>query len=92
MAMAFRYFESFVSKGLKFCNLNEAICEDFRSYLWSRPVISFREKPITRNTAANYFAKFRSALKEVSVRDYSQKIFIYAAFGGQAPNSHAELL
>jgi integrase len=64
MAMAFRYFESFVSKGLKFCDLNETICEGFRSYLLSSPGISFREKPITRNTAANYFAKFRSALKE----------------------------
>ena len=28
------------------------------------PGISFRNKPITRNTAANYFAKFPSALKE----------------------------
>ena len=56
MAMAFHYFESFVSKGLKLCYLNEAICEGFRSYLWSRSVISFRDKPITRNTAANYAA------------------------------------
>jgi len=64
MGMAFRYFESFISNGLKTCDLNESICEGFRSYLLSRPGISLREKPITRNTASNYFAKFRSALKE----------------------------
>ncbi|WP_367187134.1 phage integrase SAM-like domain-containing protein [Mucilaginibacter sp.] len=43
MAMTFRYFENFVSKGLKFCDLNESICEGFRSYLLSSPGISFRE-------------------------------------------------
>jgi integrase len=64
MAMAFRYYEDFISNGLKTCDLNESICEGFRSYLLSGPGISFREKPIARNTAVSYFAKFRSALKE----------------------------
>jgi integrase len=64
MAMAFRYYEDFISRGLKSCDLNESICEGFRSYLLSGPGISFREKPISRNTAVSYFAKFRSALKE----------------------------
>ncbi|MDB5152305.1 MAG: site-specific integrase [Mucilaginibacter sp.] len=64
MAMAFRYYEDFISNGLKYCDLNESICEGFRSYLLSGPGISFREKPIARNTAVSYFAKFRSALKE----------------------------
>jgi len=64
MAMAFRYFEEFVSKGLKFCDLDESVCDAFRSYLLDSPGISLRNKPITRNTAANYFAKFRSALRE----------------------------
>ncbi|MDB5287671.1 MAG: site-specific integrase [Mucilaginibacter sp.] len=64
MAMAFRYYEDFISTGLKFCDLNESICEGFRSYLLSGPGINFREKPISRNTAVSYFAKFRSALKE----------------------------
>ncbi|MDB5155216.1 MAG: site-specific integrase [Mucilaginibacter sp.] len=64
MAMAFRYFEHFTSKGLTFSDLNESLSEGFRSYLLSSPGISSREKPITRNTASNYFAKFRSALKE----------------------------
>jgi integrase len=64
MAMAFRYYEDFISRGLQSCDLNESICEGFRSYLLSSPGISFREKPIARNTAVSYFAKFRSALKE----------------------------
>ena len=64
MAMAFRYYENFINNGLKSCDVNESICEGFRSYLLSGPGISFREKPIARNTAVNYFAKFRSALKE----------------------------
>lgn len=64
MAMAYRYFEDFISKELKSCDLDESICEGFRSYLLNRPGISAREKPIERNTAVSYFAKFRSALKE----------------------------
>jgi integrase len=65
MAMAFRYFEDFIiSSGLKSHDLNESICEGFRSYLLSGPKIGMREKPISRNTAVSYFAKFRSALKE----------------------------
>ena len=65
MAMAFRYFEDFItSNNLKTCDLNESICEGFRSYLLSSPGISIREKSISRNTAVSYFAKFRSALKE----------------------------
>src|ERR1041385_4509811 len=64
MAMAYRYFEDFISKELKSCDLDESLCEGFRSYLLSGPGISAREKPIDRNTAVSYFAKFRSALKE----------------------------
>lgn len=64
MAMAFRYFEDFISKELRSCDLDESVCEGFRSYLLNRPGISAREKPIDRNTAVSYFAKFRSALKE----------------------------
>ncbi len=65
MAMAFRYFEDFItSNNLKTCDLNESICEGFRSYLLSSPGISIREKSISRNTAVSYFAKFRSDLKE----------------------------
>ena len=64
MAMAFRYYEDFISNGLKSCDLNESMCDGFRSYLLNGPGISFREKPIARNTAVSYFAKFRSALKE----------------------------
>lgn len=63
--MAFRYFEDFItSNNLKAYDLNESICEGFRSYLLSGLGISLREKPISRNTAVSYFAKFRSALKE----------------------------
>lgn len=52
MAMAFRYFEDFIiSNNLKVCDLNESICEGFRSYLLSGSGIRFREKPISRNTA-----------------------------------------
>jgi integrase len=65
MAMAFRYYENFIKvNGLKSCDLNEALCEGFRAYLLNGPGISFRERPISRNTAVSYFAKFRLALKE----------------------------
>jgi len=92
MAMAYRYFEAFISKGLKSCELDESICEGFRFYLLNRPGISAREKPIDRNTAVSYFAKFRSALKEA----YSKGLFaedLYSLIKPiQASETHRERL
>jgi hypothetical protein len=93
MAMAFRCFEDFItSNNLKTCDLNESICEGFRSYLLSGPGISFREKSISRNTAVSYFAKFRSALKEAFSKGLQAEDLCSLVKPIKANETHHELL
>lgn len=63
-AMSLRYFMAFADKGIRFSDLNDFLCEDYKNFLLGGPGISRRGKPIGRNTAVNYFAKFRSALRK----------------------------
>ncbi|WP_316740633.1 site-specific integrase [Pedobacter antarcticus] len=67
-AMALRYFIAFAGEDIKLSDLNDFLCEDYKHFLLSGPGISRREKAISKNTAVNYFAKFRSVLKEVFKR------------------------
>jgi len=92
MAMAFRYYEDFISDGMKSYDLNESMCEGFRSYLLSGPGISFREKQISRNTAVSYFAKFRSALKEAFSKGLLSEDFYSLVKPIKANETHRERL
>jgi len=62
-AMAYRYFVAFAGHDVIFNDLEEFLCEDYKNFMLSGPGISRRGRPISRNTAASYFAKFRNALK-----------------------------
>jgi integrase len=62
-AMSFRYFVAFAGHDLIFNDLDEFLCEDYKNFMLSGPGISRRGRAICRNTAANYFAKFRNAIK-----------------------------
>jgi len=67
-AMSYRYFVAFAGHDLIFNDLDEFLCEDYKNFMISGPGISRRGRPISRNTAASYFAKFRNAL----LRAYKQ--------------------
>lgn len=62
-AMSYRYFLAFAGHDLIFNDLDEFLCEDYKNFLMGGPGISRRGRAISRNTAANYFAKFRNAIK-----------------------------
>lgn len=64
-AMALRYFIAFAGEDIKLSDLNDFLCEDYKNFLLSGPGISRTGKAINKNTAVNYFAKFRSALKDI---------------------------
>lgn len=61
--MGLRYFIAFVGCDLKFPELTDYLCEDFKIYLLSGPSISRAGRPIKRNTAVSYYAKFRHVLR-----------------------------
>jgi len=69
LAMSHRYFVEFAGDVLYFNELTDYLCEDYKHFLLSGPGIGHRQKPITKNTAVNYFAKFRSALKQAYKRE-----------------------
>ncbi|TKC09601.1 site-specific integrase [Pedobacter frigoris] len=62
-AMGLRYFIAFAGHDLKFPELNDYLCEDYKIYLLSGPGISRTGRPITRNTAVCYYAKLRHVLR-----------------------------
>lgn len=64
-AMALRYFIAFAGEDIKLSDLNDFLCEDYKNFLLSGPGISRTGKAINKNTAVNYFAKFRSVLKDI---------------------------
>ena len=69
-AMSFRYFVAFAGHDLRFNELTDFLCEDYKHFMLGGPGISRRGKAITRNTAVNYFAKFRSVLKSAYKRGF----------------------
>ncbi|WP_316778522.1 site-specific integrase [Pedobacter antarcticus] len=62
-AMGLRYFIAFAGHDLKFPELNDYLCEDYKVYLLSGPGISRTGRPIKRNTAVCYYAKLRHVLR-----------------------------
>jgi integrase len=62
-AMGLRYFIAFAGHDLKFPEVNDHLCEDYKIYLLSGPAISRTGRPIKRNTAVCYYAKLRHVLR-----------------------------
>lgn len=62
--MAYRYFLEFAGHDIRFTDVNEFFCNDFRNFLLSQPAIGNRGRRISTNTAVSYFAKFRSSLQQ----------------------------
>lgn len=63
--MGFRYFAAFVGHELRLPELTDFLCEDYKTYLLSGPGIARWGRPIKRNTAVSYYAKFRAVLRIV---------------------------
>ncbi|WP_207424951.1 site-specific integrase [Pedobacter sp. SYSU D00535] len=61
--MSVRYLEAFAGSGVRFLDLNEVFCEEYKDYILSSPAIGNRNKKISFNTAASYYAKFRNVIK-----------------------------
>lgn len=61
--MAVSYFKSFAGDKILFPQLNETFSEEYADYLLSAPGIGRFGRPISRNTAVSYFAKYKATLK-----------------------------
>ncbi len=61
---AFHYLNSFTNGSLKFTDLNEKFCNDYKDYLLNAKSKRSNSTTIAQNTAHSYFNKFKATLKQ----------------------------
>jgi len=58
------YFEAFTKGNLKFADLNEKFCDEFKEHLLTTKSKRSDKTALAKNTAASYFNKLKAALKQ----------------------------
>ncbi|MCR8667898.1 site-specific integrase [Aestuariibaculum sp. M13] len=66
---AFHYLKEFTNGNLKFSDLNEKFCNDYKYYLLHAKSRRSKTETISQNSARSYFNKFKATLKQAFVDD-----------------------
>ncbi len=61
---AYRYLETYTKGNLKFADLNETFCEDFKEYLLTTKSNKSIKTNLSKNSAVSYFNKLKATLKQ----------------------------
>ena len=61
---AYRYLEAFTNGNLKFADLNETFCNDFKEYLLNTKSNKSSKVTLAQNSAVSYFNKLKATLKQ----------------------------
>jgi integrase len=61
---AYKYLETFTKGNLKFADLNEKFCNDFKEYLLTTKSNKSSKTTLAQNSAVSYFNKLKAALKQ----------------------------
>lgn len=61
---AFHYLQTFTKGSLKFADLDEKFCNDFKEYLLTTKSNKSSKVTLSQNSALSYFNKFKAALKQ----------------------------
>lgn len=69
---ASHYLKQFSGGRLKFSDLTEQFCNDYRDYLITAPSKRSSKVPLSQNTAASYFNTFKAAMKQAYKEGYMQ--------------------
>lgn len=69
---AYNYLYSFTKGTLKFCNLNERFCNDFKEYLLTTKSNKSEKVTLSQNSAVSYFNKLKATLKQAYKDGYLQ--------------------
>jgi integrase len=68
---AIQYFKGFTDGAvIRFKDLNEGICSDFRDYLLNAPSRKSNKVSLSQNSAQSYFNKFKATLKQAYREGY----------------------
>ncbi len=69
---AYNYLETFTKGNLKFANLNERFCNDFKEYLLTTKSNKSNKVTLAQNSAVSYFNKLKATLKQAYKDGYLQ--------------------
>jgi integrase len=61
---AYNYLETYTKGNLKFADLNEKFCNDFKHHLLNTKSIKSSKATLAQNSAVSYFNKVKAALKQ----------------------------
>jgi integrase len=61
---AYNYFETFTKGNLKFADLNEKFCNEFKEYLLTTKSNKSNKVTLAQNSAVSYFNKLKATLKQ----------------------------
>lgn len=70
---AYYYLETFTNGFLKFADLDETLCNDFKEYLLTTKSRKSSEVTLSRNSAVSYFNKLKATLKQAYKDGYLQQ-------------------
>lgn len=63
-ASAYKYLEAFTKGNLRFADLNEKFCNEFKEYLLTTKSNKSIKVNLAQNSAGSYFSKLKAALKQ----------------------------
>jgi len=61
---AYKYLHAFTQGSLRFADLNESFCNDFKDYLLTTKSNKSDKATLSNNSALSYFNKFKASLKQ----------------------------
>ncbi|HEU4472122.1 MAG TPA: phage integrase SAM-like domain-containing protein, partial [Flavisolibacter sp.] len=70
---ALKYLEAFSDGHLKFADLDETFCNDFKEYLQTTKSNKSKAVSLSRNSTVSYFNKIKAALKQAYKDGYLQQ-------------------
>jgi integrase len=69
---SYKYLDEFTKGTIKFSDLNEKFCNDFREYLLTTTSNKSNKTTLSQNSAVSYFNKFKAALRQAYKDGYLQ--------------------
>jgi len=63
-ASAYKYLEAFTKGNLRFADLNEKFCNEFKEYLLTAKSNKSNKETLAQNSAVSYFNKLKATLKQ----------------------------
>jgi len=89
---AIMHLRAFAGEGLKFTDINETFCNDFRDFLLNNKLSKSGSAKLANNTVVVYFSKFRAAIRQAYKDGFIQTDLNSKIEGVQAEETRRSVL